>query len=195
MNNQTENKRYLFRGFRPDKPYMTLVGKDAITLNGQVLHGEWVKGYLKNANTIDTYREMEIDGQICEVLDYSSVVIPETIGQWVTTDKCGNDIFEGEIVKCKHTIYRTFETEESALSRKKPRNSYGHKVKQNMGFGLGSCCPMYDIEYWRNYEVLPYDGKKLGVKIKNGSDVHWFSFSYIFNHDIEVIGNKWEVEQ
>ena len=69
MNNQTENKRHLFRGFCPDKPYQTKVGKDTIMINGQVIHGEWVKGYLKNANTIDTYRETEIDGQIYEVFD------------------------------------------------------------------------------------------------------------------------------
>ena len=92
------NKRYLFRGFAPDKPFMTLVGKDTITLNGEVMHGEWVKGYLRNANTIDTYRQMEIDGQTVEVFDSSSKVIPETVGQWVTTDKNGNDVFIGDRV-------------------------------------------------------------------------------------------------
>lgn len=117
MNNQTENKRHLFRGFCPDKPYQTKVGKDTIMINGQVIHGEWVKGYLKNANTIDTYREMEIDGQIYEVFDYSSIVIPETVGQWVMVDKDDNDIFGGDIIGIHQFLFDGSEHENELIGR------------------------------------------------------------------------------
>lgn len=170
------DKRYLFRGFHTDEN-----GNTTITLNGKKIKGEWYYGlpaYGDHTNEEVGYIEYEP----CRYIK----IIPETIGQWSTTDKNGKDLFFGDIVKCKHTLRGKSCTKEEALS-KKPRHSYGHLVKENVFGILG----LWDIEYWRNYEIV-YDNISMRIKIKNGSDYHYLCWSYIKYHDIEIIGNKWE---
>lgn len=40
-----------------------------------------------------------LDATSFPLLDYENDIIPETIGQWITTDKNGKDIFEGDYIK------------------------------------------------------------------------------------------------
>ncbi len=80
------DKRYLYRGFSPNKD-----GNTVITLNGETVCGEWLYGpviiFKNHASILD--REISI----------SRYVFSETVGQWVATDKNGKDVFEGSIIK------------------------------------------------------------------------------------------------
>ena len=89
------DKRYLFRGFHHDEN-----GKTVITFNGEKIRGEWVYwnkfGYLIDINIHD----MIWDEEECTFLRVNDEqILEETVGQWVTTDKNGKDVFEGDFVK------------------------------------------------------------------------------------------------
>lgn len=87
------DKRYLYRGFHPDKK-----GKTTIVVNGDKIKGEWIYWDCFGACTRPFARTVR--GKRIHV-DYlfPSDIIPETVGQWVTTDKNGKDVFEGDIAK------------------------------------------------------------------------------------------------
>lgn len=93
------DKRYLFRGFHPDES-----GKTTITLNGEKIRGEWLYwnqfGQLVDPHSLQTKRfYYKCDG-IDLSLSSAAMLIwaDETIGQWVTTDKNGKDVFLGDRV-------------------------------------------------------------------------------------------------
>lgn len=86
----TEHK-ILFRGFHPDGNSTT-----TISLNGDKIRGEWVYGSLLEC------KPMFVDKVERTIVYHNGSgfcydkVIPETIGQWVKTDKNGKDVFEGD---------------------------------------------------------------------------------------------------
>lgn len=84
------NKRHLFRGFHPDEN-----GKTTITLNGDKINGEWIYWNVYGVCT-KMYITMVHLGSTQDI--FEGEVIPETIGQSVTTDKYKDDIFEGDFI-------------------------------------------------------------------------------------------------
>lgn len=89
--------KILFRGFHPDEN-----GKTTITFNGEKIKGEWVYGLLPFRNKIRVFTTHKWNDE-GEEREYDTTedlsVLPETVGQWVTNDKKGRDIFEGDVVK------------------------------------------------------------------------------------------------
>ncbi len=115
-------RKILFRGFHPDEK-----GKTTIILNGEKIHGEWVYGFYTELPVDSICATIFVgSGEIiaedtgsfiisittkqCSSLSPANPlavveaeqinVIFETVGQWMTTDKNGKDVFEGDNVLC-----------------------------------------------------------------------------------------------
>lgn len=87
------DRKILFKGFHPDEN-----GKTTITLNGEKIKGEWVYGsYIEHERAIEWCSFVSPDG--LTVYSDCAEVIPETVGQFVTTDKNGKYAFEGDKVR------------------------------------------------------------------------------------------------
>lgn len=87
-------RKLLFRGFHPNN-----TGDTIITVNGKKIKGDWVYGSLISCGDRKYICYADDRHSIFDAGALSSSVIPETIGQWVTTDKNGKDVFESDFVK------------------------------------------------------------------------------------------------
>ena len=81
-------RQILFRGFLPCD------GLDTIVVDGEMVKGRWVEGYLWSKRTIGVTSPC---GHLDEV-----VVLPSTVGQYSGLDDSdGRKVFEGDILKFK----------------------------------------------------------------------------------------------
>ncbi len=151
------DKRYLFRGFHPDEN-----GKTTITLNGEKIRGEWL--YWNALGMLAEPRTKTVPLTNVRFLKGNFIEF-DTVGQWVTTDKNGNDLFEGDKVKSKWYGVGEVCFGEFAFSH---CDEY-----QCNHYGVYAKCKLKD-KYTQDdgYALIP-------------SEVDF--------DEIELIGNKWEV--
>lgn len=95
-----DNKQYFFRGFHPDEN-----GKTTITYMEETVRGDWIYGSLIRLGDKLNYICYATQNQdIRDIGTLSTYVLSKTVGQWVSIDKNGNDVFEGDYVKCNDGV-------------------------------------------------------------------------------------------
>lgn len=110
-------------------------------------------------------------------------VSPETVGEFTGHLIEEKQVFEGDIVRCRHrwrygsSIHN--DTIEEFLAQK-IRGAYGKYVED--GYWGKNCY------YYRNY-VVEHDRRNGCWRLKNGSVVHCIGKSTLFNRNAELIGN------
>lgn len=104
--------KILFRGFHPDNN-----GTTTITLNSEKIKGEWIYGSLITLGENKYICYAKNCHSIINAGALSDIVIPETVGQWVTTDKNGKDIFLGDLVLFEDECPSNYEYHDSTELR------------------------------------------------------------------------------
>ena len=146
-------------------------------------NGEWVYGFLYETEKSSSYNaesyilEKErltinykcLKGIVTHILFVQ--VDPLTVGHnTLIPDKKNNTIFEGHIIKAKHTFHGSkLDFENKAI-----RNAYGKEISDF-------------CYYYRNY-VVEYSIKKGAYIARNGSD-QYYLMQLVKNHSAEIIGN------
>ena len=150
----------------------------------RVDNGEWVYGHYVHQYGADMiYLPDGVDREYG--FDYYHI-IPETVGQYTGLTANGKKIFEGDILKCKHDWQNwnhSFGNDEKDFLDQKIRNAYGKYVDKTFGDIL-----RWRYHYFRNYAV-EYYAPRGGFRVRNGGQFHDLTRNYIFNRNIEVIGN------
>lgn len=119
----------------------------------RVDNGEWVEGYLSKSRDVDGKLKHCIDfeekGVMC-----SSIVIPETVGQYTgLDDRNGDKVFEGDIVKITYN---------DRLTRRLEKEDYESYMKEfclveQVVFYKGAFCSKVEIENMPLYRPLGFD--------------------------------------
>ena len=113
MSEQKENKRCLFRGFYPNEDGKTTI---KVTLIGHdepfTFKGDWIYG-IPFSRIGGGLNPMGISAIRRDDNDCICTVVAETVGQWVTYDKNGNDVFIGDrvIVQTSNNGYSPYRRE------------------------------------------------------------------------------------
>ena len=119
----------------------------------RVDNGEWVEGYLS--------KRRDLDGKLKHCIDFeekgvmcSSIVIPETVGQYTgLDDRNGDKVFEGDIVKITYN---------DRLTRRLEKEDYESYMKEfclveQVVFYKGAFCSKVEIENMPLYRPLGFD--------------------------------------
>lgn len=158
--------------------------------NGKPLPSRWVYGGIFAPHTYEKGfaviygNEGERDEPITGTKLEKYPVYRDTVGEYRGEDKKGQKLFDGDIVKCKHTIYCRCKTADEVQDRQMPRKAYGCHVEVNE-YGE------WNFVYYRNY-AIEWDDWNKRVKLRNGSDYHYLTQSYVLYHDIELLGNIYD---
>lgn len=104
--------KILFRGFHPDNN-----GATTITLNGEKIKGRWVYGSLITLGERKYICYADERHNIMDAGALSFDVLPKTVGQRVTNDKNGKDIFLGDLVLFEDECPNNYEYHDSTELR------------------------------------------------------------------------------